>query len=706
MDIPKQVNWDPNYTFTISNPRPSLCLNMIVKNESKIITRLLQSVVGVIDTYCICDTGSTDNTIEIITEFFKKNGISGKIVKEPFRDFGYNRTFALNACNSMENVDYLLLLDADMVFELNPEISADNFKEMLKNDSYTIFQGTNSFYYKNTRIVKNNKGITYWGVTHEYVNIPNGCIQDSFDKSICFINDIGDGGSKTNKFARDIELLKQGLIDVPNNDRYTFYLANTYHDSGQVTLAIETYKKRVEIGGWFEEIWYSHYRIGKCYAYSGDMTNAINAWMDAYEVFPNRIENLYEIIKYYRIAGKNKLSYAFYQLADKSRKLYPSRDYLFTEKDIYEYKLDFELSIIGYYTNPEKYNIAKCCMDVVNHPNVDEPAVKNVLSNYKFYTNALNDKCIPNTQIDLSQLYKIGDTLSNELSEFYPSTPTLCIDSTGTKLTVIKRFVNYRIDENGGYVNKEHIETKNVVSTFTLNSAKNSIQRTNTPEFILNYNTILDNLYVGLEDVRIYENNNNMYYMCNRGINYHSIRVEHGKISLANKTTDNSVLLEKPGSSPVEKNWVILEEKNDDIYCIYKWFPLTIGKLTKKTPTDEQPTLFETIHEHETPGSFKHLRGSTNGVRIQDEIWFLCHTVSYEDRRYYYHMFVVVDATTYKVKSYTPWFTFEKKKVEYSLGFCHLKDLGVLFIGYSLMDSETKYMTINESVIRESLIPV
>ena len=45
---------------------PTLCLNMIVKNESKIIERLLTSVLSIIDTFCICDTGSTDNTIDII----------------------------------------------------------------------------------------------------------------------------------------------------------------------------------------------------------------------------------------------------------------------------------------------------------------------------------------------------------------------------------------------------------------------------------------------------------------------------------------------------------------------------------------------------------------------------------------------------------------------------------------------------------------
>ena len=45
---------------------PTICLNMIVKNESKIILRLLDTVLPIIDTYCICDTGSTDMTKELI----------------------------------------------------------------------------------------------------------------------------------------------------------------------------------------------------------------------------------------------------------------------------------------------------------------------------------------------------------------------------------------------------------------------------------------------------------------------------------------------------------------------------------------------------------------------------------------------------------------------------------------------------------------
>jgi len=78
-------------------PAPTLCLNMIVKNESKIITRLLTSVLPIIDCYCVCDTGSTDNTVELIESFFKARNIPGRVVYEPFKNFAHNRNFALKS---------------------------------------------------------------------------------------------------------------------------------------------------------------------------------------------------------------------------------------------------------------------------------------------------------------------------------------------------------------------------------------------------------------------------------------------------------------------------------------------------------------------------------------------------------------------------------------------------------------------------------
>ena len=63
---------------------PTICLNMIVKNEAKIIKRLLNSVLPIIDTYWISDTGSTDNTFEIIQNFFTERNITGKIINHKF----------------------------------------------------------------------------------------------------------------------------------------------------------------------------------------------------------------------------------------------------------------------------------------------------------------------------------------------------------------------------------------------------------------------------------------------------------------------------------------------------------------------------------------------------------------------------------------------------------------------------------------------
>ena len=95
-----------------------LCLNMIVKDESRTIVRLLDSVINLIDSYCICDTGSSDNTVEIIKQYFLNKNMNGIIFSEPFINFEYNRNIAIDKCKNID-IDYLLLIDADMVLKYN-----------------------------------------------------------------------------------------------------------------------------------------------------------------------------------------------------------------------------------------------------------------------------------------------------------------------------------------------------------------------------------------------------------------------------------------------------------------------------------------------------------------------------------------------------------------------------------------------------------
>jgi glycosyltransferase involved in cell wall biosynthesis len=658
---------------------------MIVKNESKVIHRILNSVVNIIDTFCICDTGSTDDTVEMIEKYFQQKNIPGKVIVEPFQDFGYNRSFALKACEQM-NAEYILLLDADMVFWKNPAISADDFKKSLTKDAYHIYQGSDTYYYKNTRIVRNRMGFKYWGVTHEYVDFPKDASQSRLNKDVVFIRDIGDGGSKQDKFLRDIRLLLKGLEEIPDNDRYTFYLANSYKDSGQYESAIEYYKKRAEIGGWIEEVWYSHYNIGKCWKALNEPEKAICAWMDAYQSWPNRIESLYEIIQHFRYLGKNRIAYMYFLMADRMRKDHTERDYLFMQRDVYDYKLDFELTIIAYYENLDKYNLNIVNMKVVSDPNVEKWIYDNVMSNYKFTA----DKAIEQGT-DLWQkhyllpiLESIGTEVLQKNPDFVSSTPTFCV-LPNKRWVFIVRIVNYKIKEDGGYENPGTIHTINAIVVLEKNIKTK--KWTVIKEGVLKYNTAVDGYYIGLEDIRLSSlEDGTVIYNANRGIEAGNMVVEHGKINMDTLSTYDDVFLEKDGQCAIEKNWVLFPSTTRSKRMVYKWHPLTIGEVNGNE--------FRTVNTHPTLSFFKHIRGSCNGVEMNHigETWFLCHVVSYEDRRYYYHIIIALDNTTSQVSRFTRFFTFEREKVEYALGF--EKMANEFLIGYSTFDRTTKYMTV------------
>ncbi len=667
---------------------PKLCLNMIVKNESKIIRRLFDSVCNIIDSYCICDTGSTDGTPQIIQEYFDAKGIPGKVIEEPFRDFGYNRTYSLLACEKMENADYILLMDADMILEPDASFSVAAFKQALPcAEAHYIFQGSPTMSYKNVRIVKNNIGIKYWGVTHEVIETPPNSKYSNIGKDILFINDVGDGGAKADKFERDIRLLLRGLEDKPNNDRYTFYLANSYRENGEKEKAIETYKKRIEIGGWIEEIWQSYYNIGKCYQVLGENEKAISNWLEGYDRFPDRLENIYEIMTYYRRGSKHRLVYEMYRMV--KNRLDQCRgkplDNLFVQNDVYDYKMDYEYTISGYYCNPDKMDIAKLCMQVLGAPTVDHSTMMNVLSNYKFYAEKLSLKG--------SKVEFLTNVLTH--ADFVTSTPSMCYLDEGAKLLVNVRHVNYRIDDKGNYINKDKIETHNWLTLYDRKTG--AIEK----EFELEYNRELDNLYVGLEDVRLFECGGQVFFTANRGLSSGQMAIECGTINLETGKTESSILKKKGDMKLIEKNWTLFDGLDprvtakssyayDTMKIVYGWYPLTVYDMNME---------YDATMHNVLPPFFAHVRGSCNGIRVGSETWFLCHTVSYEDRRYYYHIIVALDAATDKVTRWTKYFTFDGNQVEYALGFLYDKACDSFLVGYSTMDRTTEYMNIGKGVL-------
>jgi tetratricopeptide (TPR) repeat protein len=669
----------------------SICLNMIVKNESKIITRLFDSVISIIDCYCICDTGSTDTTVQKITDYFNDKGIKGKIVTEPFKNFCHNRNVALQSCLGMS--DYVLLLDADMVLDVL------NFqKNTLSNfDHFAILQGNESFYYHNVRIVKNNGKYKYVGVTHEYIDTPPNSKICNIEKNKLFIKDLGDGGAKHDKFERDIRLLTEGIKEEPNNQRYHFYLANSYHDSGRFGEAINMYKKRIELGGWIEEIWYSYYRIGLCFKKLNKMVEAINYWMEGYDYYPKRLEGLYEIIQHYRITSKHKLALLFYDQSKKILDLNESRDgFLFLHNEVYTSKLYYEYTIFAAYLGIKNINneVVKC----LNNLNSDGE-INNVLQNIKFYKDILtplNVRKFDNT---------IMSNINNENTKLISSSSCLIpdIDGSGYKMNV--RYVNYHITDNGNYLDcDKHIITSNKFVSLDKNL---NIINEKWMEMIFD-----NRRYIGIEDVRIFNDisSNDLLYIgtdfrkdSKLGITSGVYDIESGKL---NGNEINSTF----SNSGCEKNWVLVDY-NNSTHVIYNWFPLNICKINDKNE-------LHNIEKKTMPNIFKQFRGSSCGFNYyknfsqnnneniniiieEKEIWFVTHIVSYETPRHYYHVIVVFDSKLNLLRYSAP-FKFEGEPIEYCLSIV-VEDERVL-INYSGWDRTTRIGVYDKKYIDSLLI--
>lgn len=718
----------------------SICLNMIVKNESNIIERMLNSIYPFVDSFCICDTGSTDNTVELIHKFAQEKNISNYIVyTEPFRDFEYSRTHALHKCLELHPLPtYILLLDADMVLKFGSHIDMATLKRSLceKNpqpDVYFINQGNDAFYYKNARMLKSSllleeKKPKYTGVTHEYLDVPGSRIYFDINKDLLFIHDIGDGGSKQDKFERDIRLLKNGLLFEPNNTRYMFYLANSYRDFGDWENAKKMYEKCIASNGWVEEKWQSHYQLGKGHMAKGNHAEAVNHWLLGYDLIPNRLENIYELIRHYRETVKNALAHAFYKIAINTESIKKPPVFLFLENDVYDYKIHYELTVFGYYYNPDKINMANHTSNVLKRALVPDYIHANMLKNYIFYTPRLYRWNSVSGVVEIQNMallkafsdikYTFGD------KDMYSSSPSF-VFTKDDKMYVCVRKVNYFINPNGTYDYTGGIVTKNHIVEF---DTSGKIWNYNGHSEI-EYNRVYDDNYVGVEDLKLFYNSteNSLKYIGTRPLpRDNGISIESGTILKTDTlfSTYNSTLACHSNNNSCEKNWVFFEDSMGKEKVIYEWnneSGIVIGELSNEitdkvlnnwTNAEKAPSraFIETNRIDARNKLPKGVRGSTNGILIGNEIWFICHTVSYEDVRNYYHLFVVLDATTYEIKRVSDLFKMSESKIEYVIGLAYIPTTEKFLIGYSTMDRTTEYVMLEKYDIvnklnMENMIP-
>jgi glycosyltransferase involved in cell wall biosynthesis len=277
--------------------KATICLNMIVKNESHVIQRCLASLKHLIAYWVIVDTGSTDGTQEIIRNFLAE--IPGELYERPWVNFGHNRNEALALAR--EKADYILFIDADDQLVISDGI---DMPELYK-DCYFVNQRFKHMYretYANNLVVlliKDLPDFRWEGVVHEAL------IWDG-EKSSEFLTGIeedyfhdGDRSRDKESGQKDVAMLKQAIEEDPLNPRNIFYLAQTYGHLGEKESALHYYTKRVEMGGGREdEIFYSMLVMGSLQrGIRNYQVIAADNLCKAYLFRPRRAESLHELIE-------------------------------------------------------------------------------------------------------------------------------------------------------------------------------------------------------------------------------------------------------------------------------------------------------------------------------------------------------------------------------------------------------------------------
>jgi glycosyltransferase involved in cell wall biosynthesis len=326
----------------------------------------------------IVDTGSTDGTQEIIKAFMKD--IPGELHQSSWVNFEHNRNEALSFAKG--KADYILFIDADEVLSFDKNFS---FPELTK-DFYHILSEFGGMLYPRVGLVKDGLDWKWKGVVHEAIDTLQAKTCETLKHIKNIVHTDGARSKDPKKFYKDAQVLEKALEQEPNNTRYQFYLAQSYRDAQMPELAIKHYEKRVAMGGWDQEVFWSLFEIGNLQARLGKTEEAVTSYLKSYLYRPTRAEPLYELAHYYRCKGDHFSGY----LAAKQGLMLPlSEDAIFVQKWMYDWGLYLEFSICAYWLG--KYQDAQIASYFILAKNIPENVRECVNKNLSF----INPKVVP-----------------------------------------------------------------------------------------------------------------------------------------------------------------------------------------------------------------------------------------------------------------------------------------------------------------------
>ena len=460
-----------------ANKKPTLCLNMIVKNEAAVIGETLNNLTQKIqfDYWVISDTGSTDNTQQIISDYFLEKGIPGELFSHEWQDFGFNRTKALEC--AYDKTDYLLIFDADDKLHGDFKLPFDT---TLRADRYMLKFGK-GFEYMRPLLINNRKRWAFKGVLHEFlenlepVNADINVLGDYHIES----GRTGNRSQNPHKYRDDAIILKNAyekelaLPDKGLSGRYAFYCARSYKDAGEAYLddAIAWYKKVLDTPHhWAQEKYYSALEIGIIYKQKNQMEEAVRYLLKTIEYDDERIEGLIMAIEYFSQTNQHILVNALYHRFKHYKQNLETKlaSKLFVNKYFYTDRLEFFNAISAYYVN-DKSSGYECSKQVLLNKTLGQHEINIIINNIAFYKEAAaldKDSLLLFYCID-DLLYKNNELIYNtKVSDLW----TTLFDKNRSRLCAFNKTVAKTCNVNkNALVNANNTTNKKdkIIITFT-----------------------------------------------------------------------------------------------------------------------------------------------------------------------------------------------------------------------------------------------
>lgn len=359
-----------------------LVLTQIMKNEAHVITRMLNSIKSIVDIVCLVDTGSTDNTIEVVKNWGLENNVETHVFERVFDNFENSRNYSIQMAREITNgrgSDYWgFWLDADEVLEIQPNFN----KNGIDKDLYMFNTYINVMKYTRNECYKLDKPFRFYGPVHEFIVCDDRNITSGLMDGLVVRVQMDGGSWKGNipeKYKSHAHVLEK-YIDANRQDpRWIFYTAQSYHDSAcvpdnkeeneeRLRRSMKYYRERISRqDGYPEEIFYSQFRIGTIMrALEEPWYLTMNELLKAYTMEPLRAEPIKAIIDYYLAVGEWHNAYLFSKFAKMNfhqKNPYPQR-LLFVDEALYVWKLLEVHAAASFYTG-RKDEAKQCYQEMV-----------------------------------------------------------------------------------------------------------------------------------------------------------------------------------------------------------------------------------------------------------------------------------------------------------------------------------------------------